>query len=223
MGTGSVRRLALAIGALAFATLSAPALAQTQVVPSDPVLENPIKKVQKLVNDVTEKADEVVTETTETVDYVVDETVEDADQVVDHVRDEIDDVADGVLGGSPRVHPGPRVNEDKPKRMSTRPRTGPRAADVAHLSMERVSTPVASSASFQPGAALSTRAADFSAPVAKGPTAPVSPSQAARSLAFPLLMIVAVVGYLSFQGRFDRRDPKLLFHVDLDGERLSFE
>jgi hypothetical protein len=36
-------------------------------------------------------------------------------------------------------------------------------------------------------------------------------------------MMGAVVGFLCVQGRFDRRDPKLLFQVDVDGERLSFE
>ena len=52
---------------------------------------------------------------------------------------------------------------------------------------------------------------------------PVTPSEAAQRLAFPILMTALVILFLMVQGRFDRRDPKLLFDVDVGSDSLSFE
>lgn len=48
--------------------------------------------------------------------------------------------------------------------------------------------------------------------------------EAAKTLAFPLALIVVVVGFLAIQGRIGRKDPKLaLAPVDTAEESLSFE
>jgi hypothetical protein len=71
---------------------------------------------------------------------------------------------------------------------------------------------------------------DLSEPVvdlARGPgdlgRAPLTPGEAAQRVAFPLFMIATLVAFLIVQGRFDRRDPKLLFDTNIDNETLSFE
>jgi hypothetical protein len=224
-GAGTVRRLALAIGALGIAALCAPsALAQTEVIPSEPVLENPIKKAKKLVNAVAEKADEVVADTQETVEYVSEEVVQDVEDTVDHARDEVDDVVDGVLGDrSPGTSQDPSPRRDAPPRPEKKLPIAerPDARDATVGGRRAIRNEFARSA-VEPVTSRAVRVADFAAPPPESPSS-VTPSEAARSLAFPLLMIAAVVAYLLFQGRFDRRDPKLMFHVDLDGERLSFE
>lgn len=48
--------------------------------------------------------------------------------------------------------------------------------------------------------------------------------EAAKTLAFPLVLALVVVGFLAIQGRIGRKDPKLaLAPVDTDEEYLAFE
>lgn len=220
------RRVTVFLGALALALIgAAPALAQVPLAPGDELLGDPIKKAKKLAKDVVEKTDQVVDDTTGTVEHVVNETTDKANETVDHVRGEIDEVVDGVLEtpkrGVPRTPTTPGVEREVRER-----REEPSERPAFVLSSERLAAE-GSEPSTNDDVPLRNALpiSDAERPEIAAPdtTVPFTPGEAARSLALPLLMTAAVVAFLLMQGRMDRRDPKMRFHIDVEGERLTFE
>ena len=60
------------------------------------------------------------------------------------------------------------------------------------------------------------------APIARDESGSRDLTEAARRFAFPLLLSALVAAYLFFQGRVDKRDPKLVL-APMDTDTLLFE
>jgi hypothetical protein len=240
-GAAGRRRLALLFCAFGLLALTIPAAnAQTELLPGDvpapEIVENPVKRVKQAVGQLQDKADKVVTDTVDTVEKVteettkkVEETVAEVERTVDEVKKQVDRVVDGVIGGSDR----PAPNTDEPRARNNAPEQfAPEVEDGdSVVRSSRVRAPFGTQGSQSPAAdsllttgdanvEISARAAErASGDVSPAPT----PGEIARQLLIPILMTLAVLAYLMLQGRFDRRDPKMLFHADLDGDRLGFD
>ena len=229
-------RLALGFSASAFLLgLSGPASAQ--LVEPGEVVADPLKKVKEVVNKATTEAEETLDEATDQVDEVVEETTQKVDETVSEVKETVDEVAGQPAPTEPTgpgtsVDPpageGPRVTEPRPDNERPAPEQGPadrvKSTHVSKTNVAalrdrpyRIEPPlVPSSLELMTSTASDAQPKNLASP-------PRTPGEAAEQLAFPLFMILAVVAFLLVQGRFDRRDPKLLFNDDVHLDSLSFE
>jgi hypothetical protein len=232
-------RLALIFCASAL-FVALPTSASAQVLDPTKIVKDTTDKVGDIVKDTTDKVGGVLKETTETVEEVVAETKKKVDKTAGQVHDTIDRVIDEA-GGVPSqpTEPQPNAKEPRGNVGAPEPRQG---AGRKHVKRERTST--GSSVREKPSRAapgtngtqsrtfnpVSRRTDISAAPAAdiardsnRSDGSSTSPAEAAQRLAFPLFMIVTVIAFLLVQGRIDRRDPKLLFDIDVDSESLSFE
>lgn len=240
----------LKAGALGFCALSLlfvgalPAAAQAPVEVGGPVIE----EVDKITDGPVDVVEEIVEEPTGPVEEIVKETEQVVDETVTKVEDGVEEVvSQPLLGTDPEspTQPGPSDPSDPSDPTTPQPgdktptggsnsgRNGPEARRS-----DRVLSTFAARGGRDNGAVdgrstiiepvLPRIAALEEAPQASAmdrfpPSSPLTPAEAAQRLAFPIAMTGAVVLFLLLQGRFDRRDPKLMLDVDLSGDGLSFE
>jgi hypothetical protein len=187
--------------------------------------------VDQTVDDVVTVVEETVDETVDQVVAVVEETVDTVkkttDKVVDTVDDTVDTVDDTVHAVDP-VAPAPpdghsEQGANDPSGSGSRPKTEPavvrqdrpnrsaptleEVALVAGTSPARDTVLVTGTASTSPSDPLRTFVASL-------------PDVAA--LAFPLVLVGLVLGFVAVQNRLDRKDPKLALATTTP-DVLSFE
>ena len=220
--TSSRVRLALAFGASGL-LIAFPNHASAQVIDPSEIVEEKLDQVEKLVGETSDTVEEALHKAEEKVDETVGEAKETVDEVVDETVGQLEPPGQPEPPTEPKGgnlgDPAPSGNEEQPK---VEPRTAPQVESVAQgngdqAARSNVVEPLAPRAiEVAPATELAARTPDVATP-------PVTPGDAAQTLAFPILMAGAVLMYLFLQGRFDRRDPKLLFDIDVDDESLSFE
>ena len=239
------RRIALALGALGIVALSAPpALADPTTEPdlevggpvvtgAQEIVQDPVGEVKEVVTKTTNQAEEAAEETAGTAEDVVDSGTTVVGKTVDKVEEAVDRVVEGGNQPAPPavVEPGKGPTRDAPRGpgradaklpVRSEPKDSAVLANRTHDSQREVADSLARNASA--GAFAATSDEDSIERAARRfDVAPITPGEAAEKLAFPLLMTLAMAAFLALQGRFDRRDPKLMLQVDVDGERLSFE
>jgi hypothetical protein len=212
----------------------------------------PIEDVVDTVTDTVEDTVDTVTDTVEDTTEEVTDTVADADETVDEVvgpqpegsepsRDDgrpgvqTSGAADGGSGGA-ISHPGnPPSGSRAPhdgdvNRPEGRPalprhridhnglfRTRPVNPRITRERGRAVDTPVIRATSV-----AEARAEDR--PSGSGDSILRRVAEAAKHPAFPLLLALVVMGYVAFQNRVDRKDPKLAAAaVDTEQELMRFE
>jgi hypothetical protein len=205
--------------------LALPSPAAAQVIDPSEIVEEKLNEVEDLAQ-----------QTTTTVNDVVDDTVDEVEETVDETQETVGEVVDETIGrpdGSNEPEPpasdppsedvaDPVPNGTSEPKGTQRPET--KVASVVQSNVERkdgerrVSTP----RPFAPQVEVAS-VTDTDAAVPRLASPPVTPGEAAQRLAFPILMTGLVILFLFVQGRFDRRDPKLLFDVDVNSESLGFE
>ena len=176
--------------------------------------------VDQTVDDVVAVVEETVDETVDQVVAVVEETVDTVkkttDKVVDTVDDTVDTVNDTVHALDP-VAPAPpdghsEQGANDPSGNGSRPNTEPagvrpdRRPNRSAPTLEEVA--LVSGTSTASDAVIVTSASTTLPIDSLGPSAGSLP-EVARALAFPLVLVGLVLGFVAVQNGLDRKDPKL--------------
>ena len=173
-----------------------------------PVVEDPVKKVTETAKGVVDKASN--------------------DPTVETVRDTVDQTL-GTVGGSGQRGGEPTSVRDPQRERGTRGNGGDAQLTPSSTADRAGSSPpeTAPSASGTKTVAVETTpTSELSDPSSPGLVENIirSVTAAAKKMAFPLMLVAMVGGFLLVQGRFDRKDPKLaLARVDSQDDFLSFE
>jgi hypothetical protein len=231
VGTRNVRLLrrglAVSIGAVFGLIVAAPLAAADPCPPLDLgcVVDDTTTTVGGVVDGTTTTVGEVVDDTTTTAGEVVDDTTTTVGGVLD---DTTPTVGSGVAGAGPvdagtivdvvlhdGLIPGAGVPSDSGGSSPAEGTTPPTGGGAAHPG-------TASSGSVDRPRRVDLVGSGGVAPVLAGhtPTTVGRPSRAffdgglpsallVRTLAFPLALIVLVIGFVIIQNRIDRKDPKL--------------
>jgi hypothetical protein len=173
----------------------------------DQTVDNVVTVVEETVDETVDQVVAVVEETVDKVKKTPDEVVDTVDDTVNNVADTVD-ALDPVAPAPPDGHAeqGPNhhgsgsrpdtepavVRPDRPNRSAP---TLEEVALVSGRSPARETVIVTGTASTSPFDAL-------------GPFAGSLPA-VARALAFPLVLVGLVLGFVAVQNRLDRKDPKL--------------
>ncbi|HWL66431.1 MAG TPA: hypothetical protein VNP73_10695 [Actinomycetota bacterium] len=210
-------------------------------------VEDTVEDATETVEDTVDDATETVDEATDTVDRATDEegpvqeavdtvtgTVDDATggrtkPVTDVLRDTtggalktvdktVEDIVDGVMASQgPQFAPGSTRGSVRGQRVTANDRvkagrsfgdTG--TDDIADPATGTSADPIENTSVVTPRS-----------PEAGGTLGQIE--RIVRALAFPMILLVLIAGFLVIQGRLDRNDPKLtLAPLDVDEEYLSF-
>jgi hypothetical protein len=175
--------------------------------------------VDETVDDVVTVVEETVDETVDQVVAVVEETVDKVkktpDEVVHTVDDTVDNVAntvdalDPVAPAPPDGHSEPGANH--PSGSGSRPDTEPA---VVRPDRPNRSAPTLEEVALVSGRSPARETVIVTATASTSPFDPLGPlagplSEVARALAFPLVLVGLVLGFVAVQNRLDRQDPKL--------------
>ena len=220
--TSSRVRLALVFGASGL-LLVFPNRASAQVIDPSEIVEEKLDEVEKLVDETTDTVEEVVDDAEETVDETVNETKETVDKVVDETVGQVNPPAQPK---PPTTGPGGDNTDPAPGGANDGPKAERRPAPKVESLAQSKDVNADGSRTLEPFVPVPRVDVAPVAQLAQQPhfaDDPVTPGEAAQRLAFPILMAGAVLLYLLMQGRFDRRDPKLLFDIETNTESLSFE
>jgi hypothetical protein len=169
------------------------------------------EKVDQVVG-VVENVGETVKQTTEklagTVEDTVDETVNTVDETVNTVNDTVGAVDPVVAppppnGGAEQGSNDPAGNGSRPDTETSvvRPQGRGRSATTLHVDLVAETSPA--------GDTVVVNGTSSTSPLDQpGPFAGSLP-EIARRLAFPLVLVGLVLGFVAIQNRLDRKDPKL--------------
>jgi hypothetical protein len=180
--------------------------------------------VDQTVDDVVTVVEETVDETVDQVVAVVEETVDTVkkttDKVVDTVDDTVDDTVntvDDTVNALDPVAPPPADGHSEqgpnaPSGSDSRPKTEP--AVVRPDRRPNRSAPTLEEVALVSG---TSPARDTVIVTGTGSTSPFDPlgpfagslPEVARALAFPLVLVGLVLGFVAVQNHLDRKDPKL--------------
>jgi hypothetical protein len=175
--------------------------------------------VDQTVDDVVTVVEETVDETVDQVVAVVEETVDTVkkttDKVVDTVDDTVDTVDDTVQALDPVV-PAPADGDSKQGANDSSgggSRSDTEPAVVRPDRPNRRPAPTLERVALVSGTSPASDTVIVTGTVSTSPF-PLEPFAAslpdvARALAFPLLLVGLVLGFVAVQNRLDRKDPKL--------------
>jgi hypothetical protein len=176
--------------------------------PVDQTVDDVVAVVEETVDETVDQVVAVVENVGDTVKKTTDEVVDTVDDTVDNVDDTVH-ALDPVAPPPPDGHSEPGAND--PSGSGSRPDTEPRVVrpDRHHRSaptLEEVA--LLSETSPASDAVIVTGTASTSPFDPLGPFAGSLPD-VARALAFPLVLVGIVLGFVAVQNRLDRKDPKL--------------
>jgi hypothetical protein len=185
--------------------------------------DDAVSTVQETVD---HTVDDVVTVVEETVDETVDQVVavvenvgdtvkKTTDEVVDTVDDTVDNVDDTVPALDP-VAPSPADGHSEqgandPAGSGSRPDADPA---VVRPDRPHRSAPTLEEVALVSGTSPARDAVIVTGTASTSPFHPLGPfagslPEVARALAFPLVLVGLVLGFVAVQNRLDRKDPKL--------------
>jgi hypothetical protein len=161
------------------------------------------------VQDAVGSAEDTVTDTTE-------DTVETVEGAANETIEAVNDIADGLLGGGKKEDPDEDNGKDPGKAGGGSPRVKDRDRLGSGLLAPR--DPFLDPGGFgaDPGPRQPVLTTE------SGPGIGRSIANGARALAFPVLLLALVLGFLAVQNYLDRRDPKLA-RAPVGPEFLAFE
>jgi hypothetical protein len=179
-----------------------------------------VSTVQETVDQTVDEVVTVVDETVDTVVAVVEETVDTVkkttDKVVDTVDDTVDTVDDTVQALDPVVPAPPDGDSEQgandPSGGGSRSDAEP--AVVRPNRPNRRPAPTLERVVLVSGTSPASDTVIVTGTVSTSPFDPLEPFAAslpdvARALAFPLVLVGLVLGFVAVQNRLDRKDPKL--------------
>jgi hypothetical protein len=179
------------------------------------VQETVDQTVDEVVTAVEETVDETVDQVVGVVENVADTVKKTPDKVVDTVDETVNTVNDTVgavdpvvappppNGGSEQGSNDPAGNGSRPDTETSvvRPQGRGRSAPTLHVDLVAETSPA--------GDTVVVNGTSSTSPLDQpGPFAGSLP-EIARRLAFPLVLVGLVLGFVAIQNRLDRRDPKL--------------
>lgn len=179
------------------------------------VQETVDQTVDEVVTAVEETVDETVDQVVGVVENVADTVKKTPDKVVDTVDETVNTVNDTVgavdpvvappppNGGSDQGSNDPAGNGSRPDTETSvvRPQGRGRSAPTLHVDLVAETLPA--------GDTVGVSGTSSTSPLDQpGPFAGSLP-EIARRLAFPLVLVGLVLGFVAIQNRLDRRDPKL--------------
>ena len=179
------------------------------------VQETVDQTVDEVVTAVEETVDETVDQVVGVVENVADTVKKTPDKVVDTVDETVNTVNDTVgavdpvvappppNGGSEQGSNDPAGNGSRPDTETSvvRPQGRGRSAPTLHVDLVAETSPA--------GDTVVVNGTSLTSPLDQpGPFAGSLP-EIARRLAFPLVLVGLVLGFVAIQNRLDRRDPKL--------------
>jgi hypothetical protein len=182
-------------------------------------VDQTVDTVDQTVDEVVAVVEETVDETVDQVVAVVEETVDTVkkttDKVVDTVDDTVDTVNDTVHALDPLAPPPADGHSEQgandPSGNGSRSDTEP-----AVLRPDRPNRPAPTleRVALVSGTSPASGTVIVTGTVSTSPFDPLEPFAAslpdvARALAFPLVLVGLVLGFVAVQNRLDRRDPKL--------------
>jgi hypothetical protein len=176
-----------------------------------------VSTVQETVDDTVDDVVTVVDETVDQVVAVVEETVDTVkkttDKVVDTVDDTVDNVDDTVNALDPVAPPPAEGHSEQgannPSGSGSRPNTEPA---VVRPDRSNRSAPTLEEVALVSGTSPASDTIIVTGTASTSPfdlLGPLSLPEVARALAFPLVLVGLVLGFVAVQNRLDRKDPKL--------------
>jgi hypothetical protein len=195
--------------------------------------------VSTVQDTVDQTVDDVVTVVEETVDETVDQVVavvenvgdtvkKTTDKVVDTIDDTVDNVDDTVPALDPVAPPPSDGHSEQgandPSGSGSRPDTEP---TVVRPDRPHRSAPTLEEVALVSGTSPTSDAFIVTGTASTSPFDPLGPfagslPDVARALAFPLVLVGLVLGFVAVQNRLDRKDPKLAFATTTP-DVLTFE
>ena len=179
------------------------------------VQETVDQTVDQVVAVVEETVDETVDQVAGVVENVADTVKKTPDKVVDTVDDTVDTVGDAVPALDP-VAPPPRDGHsdhgaNDPSGSGSRPHTEPA---VVRPDRPNRSAPTLEQVDLVSGTSPASDTVIVTGTSSTSPFDPLGPfagslPEVARALAFPLVLVGLVLGFVAVQNRLDRKDPKL--------------
>jgi ElaB/YqjD/DUF883 family membrane-anchored ribosome-binding protein len=230
------RRIALIVGMLStltaflIALTPGPARADCGLLGTSCVVDTVEQTAGDAVSTVQETVDQTVDDVATVVEETVDETVDQVaavvenvgetvkkttDEVVDTVDDTVDNVVDTVPALDPFVPPPADGHSEQgandPSGSGSRPDTEPA---VVRPGRHHRSAPTLEEVALVFGTSPAMDAVIVTGTASTSPFNPVGPfavslPEVARALAFPLVLVGLVLGFVAVQNRLDRKDPKL--------------
>jgi hypothetical protein len=181
--------------------------------------------------DVVDDAPETVEEVEETVEEVVSDPEGSVEKIVSDTKDAVNDTVKETVqppdapdsdvsgvdvpeGSSPGPDTSEKVRDDRARRPNKS--SGSRGQQAERAGTTRLP------AGERNLVVASSETVSRVGPVAQGEPESGDLAEAARRFAFPLLLMALVAGYLFFQQRVDRRDPKLAL-APMDTDMILFQ
>lgn len=179
------------------------------------VQETVDQTVDDVVAVVEETVDETVDQVVAAVENVGDTAKKTTDKVVDTVDDTVDTVGDAVPALDPVAPPPPDGHSEQgandPSGSGSRPDTEP---TVVRPDRSHRSAPTLEEVALVSGTSPASDTVIVTGTVSTSPFDPFGPfagslPEVARRLAFPLVLVGLVLGFVAIQNRLDGKDPKL--------------
>jgi hypothetical protein len=215
------RRIALMVAMLStmtaflIALTPGPARADCGLLGTSCVVDTVEQTAGGAVETVEETVDETADQVVAVVENVGDTVKKTTDEVVDTVDDTVDNVNDTVHAFDPVAPPPADGHSEQgandPSASGARPNTEP--AVVRPQGRGR-SAPTLEEVALVSGTAPASDAVIVTGTASTSPFDPLGPfagslPEVARALAFPLVLVGLVLGFVAIQNRLDRKDPKL--------------
>jgi hypothetical protein len=174
----------------------------------DQTVDDVVAVVEETVDETVDQVVAVVENVGDTVKKTTDEVVDTVDDTVDNVDDTVH-ALDPVAPPPPDGHSEPGAND--PSGSGSRPDTEP---TVVRPDRPHRSAPTLEEVALVSGTSPASDAVIVTGTVSTSPFGPFGPfagslPEVARALAFPLVLLGLVLGFVAVQNRLDRKDPKL--------------
>ena len=175
--------------------------------PVDQTVDDVVAVVEETVDETVDQVVAVVENVGDTVKKTTDKVVDTVDDTVDNVDDTVH-ALDPVAPPPPDGHSEPGAND--PSGSGSRPDTEPAVVrpDLPHRSAPTLHVELVAE-TLPAGDTVVVNGTSSTSPLDQpGPFAGSLP-EIARRLAFPLVLVGLVLGFVAIQNRLDRKDPKL--------------
>jgi hypothetical protein len=192
-----------------------PARADCGLLGTSCVVDTVEQTADGAVSTVQEPADQTVDQVVAVVENVGDTVKKTTDEVVDTVDDTVDNVDDTVHALDPVAPPPADGHSEQgandPSGSGSRPDTEPA---VVRPDRPNRSAPTLGEVTLVSGTSPASDTAIVTGTASTSPFDPLGPfagslPEVARRLAFPLVLVGLVLGFVAIQNRLDGKDPKL--------------
>lgn len=187
--------LVAAIAVLGLAWIASPATAQECAITDLECLNDQVEETVDAVGEAAGGAADTISDTAE-------DAAETVEGILNDTTDKGREIIDGLLGRGGK-NPGEEEGKDKGRSGGGSARTRDRDGLGRGLLAPRDPSLTASASADATTGGRSSQTPDGGGGLGRGI------ANAARDLAFPVLLVGLVLGFLALQNRLDRRDPKL--------------